>query len=123
MSAGGGHSAALIAETMAAVAHLPADRVRVTGDGPLARQLQGRGLHADTAQAPLAVVETTGRGAGLTAACAAVADGGLVVLAADGPEPVDIDLYRDAHRRGLVMLGTSGHRAPAPSGDDSLARE
>ncbi len=121
MSARGGHPAGLIAEAMAAVGHVPADRVKVTGDGALARQLRGRGLDRESAQPPLAVVETTGRGTELTAACAVVADGGLVVLAADAPGPVEIDLYRDVHRRGLVLVGISAQFVPEPSGDDALA--
>jgi hypothetical protein len=121
MSDGDGQVAALIAETMAAISHMPGDRVRVTGDGALAQLLRDRGLDGDAVQPPLAVIETTGRGPELTAACAEVADGGTVVLAADAPEPLDIDLYRDVHRRGLVLIGVSGQGALPGAGVDSLA--
>lgn len=121
MSGRDGKVASLIAETMAVLSDLPGDRVKVTGDGALAQRLRERGLDGDVDQPPLAVIETTGRGPELTAACAEVADGGTVVLAADAPEPVDIDLYRDVHRRGLVLVGVSGQGPFPGTGDDSLA--
>lgn len=119
MSAQDAQSAALIAEAIAVVAHLPSDRVSVTGQGSLAQQLRGRGLGGGAGE-PLAVIETTGLAAELTAGCAAVASGGLVVLAAEAAEPIDIDLYRDVHRRGLALVGVSGQGAPMGPGDDSL---
>jgi hypothetical protein len=126
MSGVDGSTAAVIAETMALVSHLPADRVKVTGQGLLARQLRERGLDGETGQPPLAVVETTGLGPELTEACGVVADRGLVVLAAPASEQVDIDLYRDVHRRGLVLVGVWGQddaskAEPRPLGNESLA--
>jgi hypothetical protein len=118
MSEGNQQGAALSAEIMAAFSNVPPGRVRVTGDGALAQQLRSQGLDAETERLPLAVVETTGLGAELSAACAEVADGGLVLLAAEGIPPVDIDLYRHVHRRGLVLVGVSGRRPHKPSGDD-----
>jgi hypothetical protein len=117
MSGGERQSGALVAEIMAAVVNVPADRVRVTGDGSLAGRLRSRGLDGESTQPALAVVETTGLETALTKACGEVADGGLVVLAADAPEPIAIDLYRDVHRRGLVLVGVSGRGASGPSGD------
>ena len=126
MSVGDGHTADLIAEAIAVVSHLPPERVGVTGQGVLARQLRERGLDRETGQSPLAVVETTGCGPELTEACGAVADGGLVVLAGAASDPIDIDLYRNVHRRGLVLVGVSargdqGQSDPPSSENEPLA--
>jgi hypothetical protein len=98
-----GRLAAAVSEALAGVER---GRVRVDGAGPLATELRALlGAELPEPARPLAVVETTGTADGLRAACEQVADRGLVLLAAEADEPVDMDVYRDVHRRGLELLG------------------
>ena len=97
---------ALIEAIREALAGIEADRVRVDGDGARADELRAQlAAQSPGGDHPLAIVETTGTPAGLRAACEQVADRGLVLLAGESGEPVDIDLYREAHRRGLELIG------------------
>jgi threonine dehydrogenase-like Zn-dependent dehydrogenase len=106
MSGSGDEAEGLLAEVLDAVSQIPAGRVKVSGEGSLAAALTRRlGAGEEAGEAPLAVIETTGHSDQLAAACAEVASGGTVVLAGGPAAPVDIDLYRDVHRRGLVLIG------------------
>lgn len=90
------------------IAALPPDGpVLVQGRGVVAthvREALGPRASLDPVPPPPAAVDTTGTGTGIAEALGAVADMGLVVLAA-GSSGVTLDLYKDAHKRGVRMLG------------------
>jgi threonine dehydrogenase-like Zn-dependent dehydrogenase len=86
--------------------------LEVVGDGPLAHQLRER-LGDDADDAPATIVETTGTDAALASALTRVAKLGTVVLV--GPPPVEdpaLDLYVDAHARGLTIIGVAPPELP-----------
>jgi threonine dehydrogenase-like Zn-dependent dehydrogenase len=91
--------------------------LEIVGDGSLARRLRER-LGGDVGDAPATIVETTGTEASLRSALTRVAKLGTVVLV--GPPPVEdpaLDLYVDAHARGLTIIGVAPPELPdeAPS--------
>jgi hypothetical protein len=97
-------------DVLAATAGIDPNTIRVTGTGVIAAEIRSRLGNSDGASSerPGAVIETTGDGAALTTACNEVRDRGLILLAGEPAGEVDIDLYRDVHRRGLQMLGIPG---------------
>lgn len=90
----------------------------VPGRGLLAARLRARlGQRTNHQDPPAVVVETTGQSAGLAAACSAVADLGIVVLAATPlRETLAYGLYPEIHRRGLQVVGV-------PDPDEHSANE
>ena len=81
--------------------------IEVTGSGPLADLLRRElTVGPSPAEAPEAVVETTGTPEGIREALTRVADLGVVVVAGPLPDgPVSLDLYSDLHVRGLSLVG------------------
>jgi hypothetical protein len=107
-----------LAEEIASVLETPGvGSVRVLGGGITAETVSRRlGVAIATVdQTPGAVVELTGDGSQLTAATEDVADGGMVLLAGEYLEPVDLNVYRDVHRRGLRVLGVTDISADRPA--------
>jgi hypothetical protein len=98
---------AFVEDLLAAVEHTDRRYVKVTGAGLIAVELRRHlGALAQLEDgAPSAVVELTGSQAELVRATQKVAPGGLIVLAGESTDELNLDVYADVHRRGLRVLG------------------
>jgi hypothetical protein len=100
--------------------------IAVVGTGLLARFTRILlGLDDEESERPVVIVDTVGSAESIAASLRRLGDLGALVLAAPAEAAVDLDLYPDAHRRGLTIAGMPllerpGERpAPAP---DALVR-
>jgi threonine dehydrogenase-like Zn-dependent dehydrogenase len=92
--------------------------VEVHGSGALAALLGSQLVPgtASEARRPAAVVDLTGEPSVLQDALRRLDDLGTLVLVAGGPtRAVDVDLYPDVHRRGLILRGSPGLTANEPT--------
>lgn len=110
-----------LVETVWSVVRSVGGPIAVVGDGPVADEVRaavanppgiwpprrnGSGNPTGRGTRPAAVIELTGTGAGIAEALALVDDLDTVVLAGPLPETgVVLDLYADAHVRGLRIVG------------------
>ncbi len=108
IDSGVSHTDPLVGEVLEAVSTISPPLVLVTGHDALADALRARIGHFDESSRPQAIVETTGTNREVAAALSRVDDGGIVVLAGSSSEAIDLDLYTDLHRRGLVLIGVAG---------------
>ena len=110
----------LVDEIVELVDGIAGGGLQVTGQGVTAERVRRRlGVSAITSTtSPLAIVEMTGKSAELQRATESVADGGLIVLGGESDPLVEINLYKDVHRRGLHVLGAPSLGATREPGPD-----
>lgn len=117
---------ASLAGRAAGLARAVGGDVWVEGNGLLARFTRILlGIDDVEPERPRVIVDTIGSADSIAAALSRVADLGMVILAAPTESTVALDLYPDAHRRGLTIAGVPllerAGRSPAPA-PDALVR-